>query len=56
MHANLRPIYDETDGVDGFVSVEVSPTLTDDTKGTVKATAPCIASIKKLFHRACWSM
>ncbi|XP_044462300.1 transaldolase-like [Mangifera indica] len=30
-------IYDETDGGDGYVSVEVSPRLADDTKGTVEA-------------------
>ncbi|MCP4427921.1 MAG: bifunctional transaldolase/phosoglucose isomerase [Chloroflexi bacterium] len=31
----LRPIYDETDGVDGYVSLEVSPTLAHDTTGTI---------------------
>ncbi|MDP6509394.1 MAG: transaldolase [Chloroflexota bacterium] len=31
----LRPVYDETDGADGFVSLEVSPHLADDTEGTV---------------------
>jgi transaldolase len=31
----LRPIYDELDGADGFVSVEVSPNLAHDTEGTV---------------------
>ncbi len=31
----LRPIYDELDGADGFVSVEVSPNLAHDTTGTV---------------------
>ncbi|KAJ0046129.1 hypothetical protein Pint_05404 [Pistacia integerrima] len=30
-------IYDETDGGDGYVSVEVSPRLADDTQGTVEA-------------------
>ena len=33
----FEPIYDETDGADGYVSVEVSPRLADDTKGTVEA-------------------
>jgi transaldolase len=31
----LRPTYDESDGRDGFVSLEVSPTLAHDTAGTV---------------------
>src|ERR1700744_2338627 len=31
----LRPIYDEFDGNDGFVSLEVSPYLAMDTKGTI---------------------
>jgi len=32
----LRPTYDRTDGQDGFVSVEVSPTLAHDTQGTIR--------------------
>lgn len=31
----LRPVFDATSGRDGFVSLEVSPTLADDTAGTV---------------------
>jgi transaldolase/glucose-6-phosphate isomerase len=31
----LRPIYDETRGGDGYVSLEVSPALANDTAGTV---------------------
>ena len=31
----LRPVYDRTAGADGYVSLEVSPTLAHDTKGTV---------------------
>ena len=31
----LRPVYDASDGVDGFVSLEVSPHLAHDTEGTV---------------------
>src|SRR5579862_3223832 len=31
----LRPVYDKLDGHDGFVSLEVSPYLAMDTKGTV---------------------
>jgi transaldolase len=33
----LRPVYDSSDGVDGFVSVEVAPSLARDTEGTVAA-------------------
>jgi len=31
----LRPIYDSTDRVDGYVSLEVSPDLAHDTQGTI---------------------
>src|ERR1700684_4388264 len=31
----LRPVYDHLDGHDGFVSLEVSPYLAIDTKGTI---------------------
>jgi transaldolase len=31
----LRPVYDETDGKDGFVSLEVNPHLAHDQQGTV---------------------
>jgi transaldolase len=31
----LRPLYDELNGADGFVSIEVSPDLAHDTAGTV---------------------
>ncbi len=33
----FRPIHDTTGGVDGWVSLEVSPLLANDTPGTVKA-------------------
>jgi transaldolase len=32
----LRPLYDSTGGADGFVSLEVSPHLADDTAGSLK--------------------
>ncbi|BBM83214.1 transaldolase [Candidatus Uabimicrobium amorphum] len=32
----LRGVYDATSGVDGYVSVEVSPDLAHDTEGTIK--------------------
>ena len=35
----FRPAFDATGGVDGWVSLEVSPLLADDTAGTVKAAA-----------------
>jgi transaldolase/glucose-6-phosphate isomerase len=31
----LRPVYDETAGADGYVSLEVSPHLAHDTRGTI---------------------
>ena len=31
----FRPVYDSTEGRDGFVSIEVAPTLARDTKGTI---------------------
>jgi transaldolase len=31
----LRPVYHDSDGVDGFVSLEVSPYLAHNTLGTV---------------------
>src|SRR5277367_321398 len=41
----FRPIYDRTNGVDGWVSLEVSPLLAYDTAGT-------LAAAKDLFARA----
>ncbi len=38
----LRPIYERTNGVDGYISLEVSPSLAHDTEGT-------IAEAKRLF-------
>jgi transaldolase/glucose-6-phosphate isomerase len=32
----LRPVYDETGGVDGYVSLEVAPRLAHDTEGTLE--------------------
>ncbi len=32
----LKPVYDEAKGTDGFVSLEVSPHLANDTEGTIK--------------------
>ena len=33
----LRPVYDESDGGDGYVSVEVAPVLARDTAGTIES-------------------
>jgi len=41
----LRPVYDATEGRDGFASIEVSPTLADDAERT-------IAEGKALFAKA----
>jgi transaldolase len=38
----LKPVYDKTGGVDGYISLEVSPTLARDTEGT-------IAEARRLF-------
>jgi transaldolase len=35
----LRPIYDRTEGKDGYVSLEVSPDLAHDTQGTIAEAA-----------------
>jgi transaldolase len=32
----LKQVYDRTDGLDGYVSLEVSPELADNTKGTIE--------------------
>src|SRR5438045_458065 len=32
----FRPIYDKTNGLDGYISIEVAPSLAHDTQGTVK--------------------
>src|SRR6516225_8085899 len=41
----LRPIYEKTNGIDGWVSLEVSPLLAHDTART-------LAAAKELFARA----
>ncbi len=33
----LRPVYDQAEGTDGFVSIEVAPDLAYDTDGTITA-------------------
>src|SRR5207237_4108914 len=41
----FRPVYERTQGADGYVSIEVSPKLAGDTSGTV-------AMARDLFSRA----
>ncbi len=43
----LRPIYDRTDGVDGYVSLEVSPALAHDTGGTVAEARRLFAALDR---------
>ena len=40
----LRPVYDELDGADGFVSVEVSPDLAHDTQRHDRAGKRAVAA------------
>jgi transaldolase len=40
----LRPVYEDSQGTDGFVSIEVSPKLADDTEAT-------IAEVRRLWAR-----
>ena len=41
------PIHDATNGLDGWVSLEVSPLLADDTAGTIKAAAQLYARAQR---------
>ena len=43
----FRPIHDATDGVDGWVSLEVSPLLAYDTAGSIKEAAELYAKAKR---------
>jgi len=43
----FRPIHDATDGMDGWVSLEVSPLLANDTAGTIKAAARLYAQAQR---------
>ncbi len=43
----FRPIHDKTDGVDGWVSLEVSPLLAYDTAGSIKEAAALHARAKR---------
>jgi transaldolase/glucose-6-phosphate isomerase len=43
----LRPVYDRTAGADGYVSLEVSPTLAHDTEGTVDEARRLFAALDR---------
>jgi len=43
----FRPIYDSSNGGDGFVSIEVSPTLAQDTEGTIRDAHYYFETIKR---------
>ncbi len=43
----LRPVYDATNGVDGYISLEVSPTLAHDTNGTVAEARRLFAALSR---------
>ncbi len=43
----LRPVYDATDGEDGYVSLEVSPDLAYDTQGTIEEAQQLAARVNR---------
>src|SRR5258706_14608814 len=43
----LRPVYDSTQGDDGYVSFEVSPHLAHDTQGTIAAAKRLRAAVNR---------
>lgn len=43
----FRPLYDETGGADGFVSLEVSPDLANDTTGTINEGRRYFSQLKR---------
>ena len=43
----FRPVYDRTNGADGFVSLEVSPLLANDTEGTMKEARRLSGKLKR---------
>jgi transaldolase/glucose-6-phosphate isomerase len=43
----FRPVWEETKGLDGYVSLEVSPTLANDTQGTIAAAARLWKSVDR---------
>ncbi|MFZ1398370.1 MAG: bifunctional transaldolase/phosoglucose isomerase [Candidatus Promineifilaceae bacterium] len=43
----FRPVYDKTGGVDGYISLEVSPTLARDTEGTIAEARRLFATLNR---------
>jgi transaldolase len=43
----LRPVYDETKGIDGYVSIEVPPALADNTESTITEAGRYYATIER---------
>ncbi len=43
----LKPVYDKTGGVDGYISLEVSPTLARDTEGTIAEARRLFAALSR---------
>ncbi len=43
----LRPVYDETEGADGYVSLEVNPKLARDTEGTIAEAERLFAAVDR---------
>jgi transaldolase len=43
----LRPLYDESNGGDGYISLEVSPTLARDTDGTIADARRYVAAVDR---------
>jgi transaldolase len=43
----LRPVYDESDGMDGYVSIEVNPLLAHDTQGTITEARRLFAALNR---------
>lgn len=43
----FRPVYDQTGGADGYVSLEVSPTLARDTQGTIDEARRLFAALNR---------
>jgi len=44
---NLRPVYDSTNKRDGYVSIEVSPTLAHDTQGSIEEARRLWKAVKR---------
>ncbi|MCI0807223.1 MAG: bifunctional transaldolase/phosoglucose isomerase [Chloroflexi bacterium] len=43
----LRPVYDQTEGQDGFISIEVNPMLAYDTQGTILEAKQLFADLRR---------